>query len=341
VACVEPALVARARGVGTWLVPHATLDAFANAPDLGALHRGLLQLGARLEPIGDVPDIERIDRAIARTASRQVERLRRWQMRSRGPVDVFVLEQERRSIRALMRGALQGAPAAVRLAGLLPTPGLPERALASLARQASPAGVAAGLVALGHPDGGRLLPVVRSPQPDALDIEVLLLESFSARGHAAARGGDAPLIGVVEERVDVGNTQTALLLCGGPRDVSPDRAWVDGGRWLSKEAFVRTASSTARTVGLRHLGAALAGTPLAPVLPVTADDAAQIERAYLVQALRRMARAARLDPLGSAPVLLVLFRIDAQARNLRMLAWGAAWGTPAVMRKRELVTPWP
>jgi hypothetical protein len=51
-------------------------------------------------------------------------------------------------------------------------------------------------------------------------------------------------------------------------------------------------------------------------------------------------RAARLDPLGSAPFVLFLLRLQAQSTDLRRLAWGAALGAPADLLRSELVTSW-
>ncbi|MDH4066060.1 MAG: hypothetical protein OEW19_16795, partial [Acidobacteriota bacterium] len=68
-------------------------------------------------------------------------------------------------------------------------------------------------------------------------------------------------------------------------------------------------------------------------------DLAAVERAGLVGVLTRLRREARRDPTGSAFLLHTLVRIDAQAHDLRSLAWGAALGAPAGARKAQLVTP--
>jgi vacuolar-type H+-ATPase subunit C/Vma6 len=300
------ALSSRARGVGTRLLTRRALESLADADDLSQLARGLARSGATIEPFGDAPDIAAFELAARRTAAAHLRTLLRWQDRRPGVLDAFLAAQDRRNLRALLRGALQSAPAAARVAGLIPTPSLPERALTELARQASPSAVVALLVVLRHPDAARLAPIVAKAQPDLFAIEVALLQGFAARAGAAASRGDRVLREYVSDLVDVGNAQTALLLAGGPRDVDP----------------------------------ATAGTRIAAALPVVADDAGALERAFLEHTLARLAAQARLDPLGSAPLLRVLLRIEAQSRDLRALGWGAVLGTPPVMRRQQLVTPW-
>ena len=336
----ELALVARARGVGTHLLSRDALESLADAADLSAFARGVARMGTQLEPMGEAPDLAAVELAAGRTAARHMRTLLRWQQQRPGVLDVFVADQERRSLRALLRGALQGAPADARLAGLLPTPALPVAALAQLARQASPAAVVAHLVVLRHPAAGCLLPLVARAQPELFPLEVALLRDVAERTSAAARSGDAILQEFVRERLDVGNTQNAMLLAGGPRDVDPRDAFVEGGRWLSRAAFVEAAGSASRPACLARLTTAFAESPLAPTLPVAGDDVTFPERAFLATTMLRLARAARLQPLSTAPLLRVLLRLEAQSRDVRALAWGATLGTPPAMRRQELVTPW-
>jgi vacuolar-type H+-ATPase subunit C/Vma6 len=340
VSAVEIALSSRARGVSTRLLTRRVLESLADAGDLSALAHGLARSGAAIEPVGDAPDIAAVELAARRTSAAHLRTLLRWQERRPGVLDAFVAAQDHRSLRALLRGAVQSAPAAARVAGLIPTPSLPERALTELARQASPAAVVALLAVLRHGDAARLAPIVAKAQPDLFAIEVALGQGCADRARAAARRGDRTLRSYVSDLVDVGNVQTALLLAGGPRDVDPATAFVAGGTTLGREAFVAAASSSSRAAAMGTLAPAVAGTRLAAAFPAVADDVPAIERTFLELTLARLAVEARLDPLGSAPLLRVLLRIEAQSRDLRALAWGAVLGTPAVMRRQQLVTPW-
>ncbi|MGE0461719.1 MAG: V-type ATPase subunit [Vicinamibacterales bacterium] len=336
----ELALVARAQGVSTHLLSREVLESLSEAPDLPALARAMARLGPQIEPAGETADIDAIDQAIRRTAARHLRTLGRWQQRSPGVLDAFWADQDRRNLRALIRGALQGAPVASRLSGLLPTPRLPDRVLTELARQASPRAVVHQLLLMGDADAGALQPHVQKAQPDLFAIEVTLLQAMARRATAAAHNADDTLRQYVRERIDVGNVQNALLITGAPRDVDVAAAFVEGGRWLSRQAFAAAAGAASPQAALASMTTALAGSPLAASLPLVAGDASRLERAFLASTLERLHRLARTEPMGSARLLGVLLRLDAQARDLRAVAWGAALGTPPAMRRQQLVTPW-
>jgi len=336
----ELALVARARGVSTHLLSREALESLAESPDLPALARALARLGPTIEPVGETADIEAIEQAIRRTAARHLRRLGRWQQRSPGVLDVFWADQDRRNLRALIRGALQGAPVAARSSGLLPTPRLPERALTELARQASPQAVVRQLLLMGDAEASALLPHVQKAQPELFAIEVALLQAMASRAVVAAREGDETLRQYVRERIDLGNVQNALLITGAPRDVDVAAAFVEGGRWLSRQAFASAAGAASPQAALASMRAALAESPLAHTLPLVAGDASRLDRAHLAATVERLGRLARTEPMGSATLLGVLLRLEAQARDLRAVAWGAALGTPPALRRQQLVTPW-
>jgi hypothetical protein len=139
--------------------------------------------------------------------------------------------------------------------------------------------------------------------------------------------------------IDAGNAENALVLAGESPDVHAARLFVRGGRWLSEQAFVSAAGAHQPERALTLLAAELAASPLASAMPIAAGEATALERLLLVGILRHLTRAARLDPLSSAPVLRVLLLIEAQSRDLRALAWGAQMRTPPSVRKLQLVTP--
>lgn len=334
----DVALVARARGIAMHFLTRPVLDALAGAGDLAGLDREIRRLGCDLDPIGENIDIAAVDRAIGRTAQRHLRTLVRWQTRRPGVLDVFVASLDRRALRALIRGAVQGAPPAARLDGLLPTPLLPQRVLVDLAREASAAAVVSALERLRHPGVADLLPLVRQAQPDLLPIEAALLRGFAARARAAAAKTDRHLRQYVGELVDSGNLHNALLVAGSPHDLATDAYFIEGGRWLSQEAFVAAARSTSRDAAAASLRATLIASPLAS-LPLIAGDAASLERAFLIDALRRYSGAARCEPLSSAFLLAVLLRLDVQGRDLRTIAWGAVFDSPPGRRRQELMTP--
>jgi vacuolar-type H+-ATPase subunit C/Vma6 len=335
----EIALIARARGLSTHLVSREMLETLAEADDLPNFAHGLSRLGAAIGPVSEPSDVFAIERAIGRTANRHLRTLFRFQERRRGVLDVFAALQDRRSLRALLRGAAQGASPETRLDGVLPTPLLPQRALLELAYQASPAAVVGQLTLLGHPDAPRLLPIVQQSQPDLLAVDTALLRGFAERATRIASATDATLRDFVSAIIDVGNAQNALLVTSGPRDIDPAAIFVPRGRWLTASTFVSAAGAGSQESALDTIATAFARSPLASSVPVVASDFAYADRTFLIAVIRRLTRIAILEPLGTAPVLRVLLLIDAQCRDLRALAWGAVLGTPSLLRKQQLVTP--
>lgn len=334
----EIGLVARAKGLAQHLLPRDTLETLAEADDVGAVVRGLSRLGPAIEPIGVPFDMFAVERAVGRTANRHLRTLDRWQEHTPGVLDIFAARQDHRSLRALLRGAWQGAPPERRLEGLLPTSSLPQRALSLLAGQDSPADVARQLVLLGHPDARRLLPLIRTTRPDLLVLEQALLAGFAERAGRVAAQADETVREFVSLMIDAGNAQNAIVLAGDPRDVDPADVFVQGGRWLSLDTFVAAARGS-QPHASTTLATALARSPLASWLPIVPGDVETFDRGFLAAMLKRLAHLSRIDPLSHAPLLHTLLLIEAQSRDVRTLAWGAALGTPVSLRKQQLVTP--
>ena len=338
-AAAEIGLVSRARGLAGRLVPRQTLETLATAEKLEAFVQHLSRLGTVIDPIGEPDDVFAIERAIGQTASRHLRTLYRWQEWTPGAHDVFAAHQDRRSLRALLRGAAAGIPSETRVRGLLPTPSLPQRALIELARQPSPSAVVHQLVRLAHPDGRRLLPLVQTSQIDPFGIDGMLLAGFADRARRAASSGDEATREFVRMLIDAGNAGNALLVVDEPAEINPFTLFVRGGRWLSVDAFLAVTRAASCRQAVITLAAALARSPLALPLPVVATDVAHVDRLFLATILRGLAHASLVDPLSTAPLLRVLLLVEAQSRDLRALAWGAALGTPPAIRTQQLVTP--
>lgn len=332
----EIGLVARAKALSRRLVSRDALERLAETGDLAGFARGLARLGAAIDPLGESPNLLAIERAVERTASRHIGTLDRWQTRSPGVLDVFNADRERRSLRAVLRGAVQGAPLEARIAGLLPTPSLPLAALVQLARQGSAAAVVRQLIVFRHPHAPRLLALAESARPNLMAIEVVLLEGYADRATRAAAGGDQILRQFVHDRIDVINAQTAVLMSGGPRELTASDGFVEGGRWLAHSDFVSASSTESQGAALAYLRTALATTPLAAML---GGAVGHIDRMFLALTLKKLTRTSRLAPLSSAPLIRVLLRIEAQSHDLRALAWAAFLDIPAPLRKQQLVTP--
>lgn len=334
-----PTLDVRARGLQARLLLRAEIEELATAPSMTSLARELDQSGRLLEPVARPPTVSAIESAVRHTAAGHLRILSRW-ADAGAALDVFYADQDRRSLRALLRGALQGAPAEARLAGLVPTPRLPERALSILSRQPTPARVVAQAVLLSHPYATRLSGLATRAQPVLLELERALVAAFAQRSLSAARSGDRNLREVVRARIDVCNMQMALAFAAGPHDVEPGSLFTQGGRSLSCEGFDRVCASSSSPEAASRLERALAGTALLPVARKAGGDPVRLEGAALEHALLQQRRGARLDALGSAPLVLFLLRLQAQSSDLQRVAWGISLGVPAVVIRGGLVTPW-
>jgi len=320
-------LATRARGLAAHLLGRVDLDALARAPGLGALAEALR--GRGLLPAEGPVTPETLELAVRRMAGARLQLLAAWG-RGRNALCAVVFEDEdRRSLRALLRGAVRGAPAEERLAGLIPTPGLPERALAELAALRTPGAIATLLTAWGSAYGPALLPDAAATRPDLLTLEYRLNSVFAIRALRGARAARSRgLIEFVRETVDVENACTAIVLAGTGPDTPLARAFVEGGRRLSLEAFSDAVAAPDASAAARRLSVAFGSDPLAPVFAQAAADPAAIEAAILSRRIAAQNAAARHDPAGVASVLHYVLRLRAEVLDLRRVIWGVMLRAP-------------
>jgi vacuolar-type H+-ATPase subunit C/Vma6 len=180
---------------------------------------------------------------------------------------------------------------------------------------------------------------VRKAHADLLAVDFALLQGFAERASRAAASGDEHLRTLVSTLIDLGNAQTAIAIAREGTEAPPMDFFVLGGGSLSASVFASAARARSPQRASMTMATAVAGSPLASLLSRGASDGASLDRAFLTSALERLTHDARIDPLSSAPLLRVLLMIEAQQRDLRNLAWGAVLGTPASLRKQQLVTP--
>lgn len=328
-------LDARARGLATHLLRHSELEALAQAPDRAALAEALRRHGFPVEE-GET-QAAALELALRRVAAARLRVLARWSGVRVEALTVLFEDEDRRSLRALFRGAVQGAPAGDRLAGLVPTPTLPERALRELAAQTKPAAIAALLTAWRNPYGSALLPFATAEQPDLFRLELLLNRTFAARALRATRGAGL-LAAYVRETIDLENAYTALVLATEGKDITPKDAFLPGGERVSIAAFEVAAAAGDASEAVRRLAASFAGTAVGRALAACADDPAQLEEAVLRARVRALVHATRTAPLGPAPLLAYTLRLRAEMIDLRRIIWGVALAVPRAALTRDLVT---
>jgi vacuolar-type H+-ATPase subunit C/Vma6 len=320
---------ARVRGLAAHLLRPEQVPELAAAADLSELLRRLERAGYRpvLEP-GPVTAAA-IEGAIRRLAASRLRLLARWCANRAGALAIVFEEEDRRSLRALMRGAVAGTPSDARLAGTLPTISLPLRALEELARQTDLRAMGALLAAWGSPYAVVLRELESPEHPDLLRLEVGLGRQFARRAHEAARRGDRVLRTQVRDAVDLENACAALLLAGDGDDVDPLECFIAGGNRITPAVFEAAATAPDRAEASRRLARALGSRPIGRALVRAAARLPELDDELLAAQLAERRTAARLDPLSSAPLLAYALALRAETRMLGRLVWGVALGVPA------------
>lgn len=304
------AVAARARGLVTSVVAGDQLAAIDRARDSDELAAALAR--AALQVPG-AQDADAIDRFACDRIAGDLAVLVRW-TDALAPLE---LDEDRRTLRALVRGLAGGAPVTRRLSAAIPTARLPARELAQLAESTTIEQLAAGLARRGHPLAPALAGA-RTPV-DSLELELRLAHRFAE----LVRSRDRALRTYLAQLIDAENAGAALLIAvrGGGVDIA--RAFVPGGRLIDRTTFA--AACAGRIDAARNrLAVALAGTPLAAALFQPAPAA--LEEAVLAWQLETQARLRRIEPLGLAPAIYAVLRRRDEARHLRRAAWRVAMG---------------
>jgi vacuolar-type H+-ATPase subunit C/Vma6 len=308
----------------------AELDELARAPGLDALgdafrNRGLLPGEGPATP-------EALELAVRRMAGTRLGVLAAWGRERNTLLAVVFEDEDRRSLRAVLRGAVRRASPDERLAGLIPTPGLPERALAELAGQPTPGAIAVLLTAWGSVYGSALLPDAAAAHPDLLTLEYRLNTLFASRALRGARAAKSRgLIEFVRETIDLENACTALVLAGTEVDAPPQAAFVSGGRRLSVAAFSDAVAAPDANEAARRLAATFGADPVADAFARAASDPAApvaIEEALLRLRIAAQGATARRNPAGPASILHYVLRLRAEVLDLQRVIWGVMLRAP-------------
>lgn len=325
-------LVTRVRGLSGHLLGRARLLDVARSRDLIQVAAALDEAYGALSGIVAGNSAAQLEIAVRRAAARYLRVITRWCGRRLPYLDPILLDEDRRSIRSLVRGAAAGLPASERLAGLVPTAALPERALEELAGRTSLHDVIALLISLGHPLGAPLREESRLPHPDLLRLDLSLNSEYAAQSLRAVDhapiGDDVryDLTQCVRETIDLENASTALQLAAQRSSTDATKFFIQHGARLGPLDFVAAASASSAAGAAAVLTRRFRGTPIAMVLRSTARQS--FEDAVLAQQQRRAASAARRSPLGIAPIISFITRMRAEVRDLRYIIWRAALGAP-------------
>lgn len=317
-------LNARAQGLSGRLLGARAIEALAAGATLDGL--ALRLEGAGFGPLKVPANAASLEGAVRRSAADRLRILSRWCGDRTGVLAVLFEDEDRRSLRALLRGAAAGAPPEERLSGLVPTPELPPRALEELAMLDEVADLAVTLAAWGNPYADALRVEPHLPRNDLPRMEAALAGIFAGRARKGARRGDRALRSFVGETIDVENALAAIVLATGAAEEDPERYFVEGGGALPFPVFVEAARAPDRAAAAHAIAAALHATPLAGAL---AGPPAGTERRLLAARVKAQTRLARLEPLSSRPLLSYALRLRAETLDLASLIWATALGAPA------------
>lgn len=323
-------LVARARGLATRLLAKDELRSIAGSQDLAGCSMALASAGVLPAPLERASAAE-LEAGVRRHAGETLTLLARWAGIRLGLLAPLLDDEDRRSIRSMVRGALAGAPPTARLAGLIPTPYLPERALQELARRGDVQEVAAQLGAMSHPYASALAEEAARQHPDLLHLETALNRRFAERAHAATAHGDEAMRGHVAALLDVENLWAVRALPPGAGPAEATGCWVDGGRELRAESFGQAA--LAPTTAARD--AILARCATSPWLRAALADGPGAEDAVLRARIVAAHDQARRQPLGTAIIVELVLRLRAQVRVLQRIVWSLDLGVPRARRLQD------
>lgn len=323
-------LNARARGLGTHLLGSQVLEGLAQAPDLTAVAAELERRGYVIDEAarGSAAGLEL---AARRAAAAKLRILSRWAGRRAETLAVIFEDEDRRSITALVRGAVQRAPADLRLSGLIPTTELPERALEELARQPTAPAVVALLAMWGHPLGKAALSAAAGAEPDLLSLETAITTAFIQRALRGARraGRHGPLYRYVRQLVDIQNAYAAMVLSQEKGEPRVAEQWLPGGVGIPLPLFERAVATRDYTAAARLLATGFTGSRLAEAFTHPDSHPAGLERAVLGAVIAELGDLIRTDPLSIATVLSYALRLRAEALDVRWLIWGISLGAPS------------
>ena len=203
---------------------------------------------------------EALETALRRRAGARLHALARWCVDAPDVLTVLLGEEDRRDLRLLLHGVVEGSAPAERLRGTVPTPTLPSGALTTLAAQTTVPAMAALLVAWRHPDADALSTHQAPGPPDLLALDTALTRAWAARATVAAARVDAELRRYVAATIDLENALTAAMLAGGAAD-RPEIAPIPGGRRFPPARWKAVAAAGSVAAALVLAAEAFAGSP--------------------------------------------------------------------------------
>jgi vacuolar-type H+-ATPase subunit C/Vma6 len=328
-------VISRVRGLASRLVGRAALERLSTSRDLRGFVSGLeTTTYASLANVTALTG-RTLEREARRVAGRNAGIIALWCGDRVDALAPLFEDEDRRNLRSLARGIMAHEGADQRLAGLLPTPALPNAALEELSHSVRLADLAATLSAWGNPYGRAMMPEAARETPNLFALQLALDREYAARALSMApRAGDA-IVRYVRLVIDGENVSTALAVAAGTVEHDPATLFIAGGDLMSAGQF-------AELVGLgltdlrERLAPMLAATPLAPLANAMPQTH---ETATLTALLRELHRTVRRNPLTTEVILEYLLRLRAELHDLALIIWGIALHVPRGRVTEHFATP--
>jgi hypothetical protein len=331
---IATTLAARARGLTTRLCGDDALGEIDRAPDAAALTAALIRAGYLAPGPAAIAAPAVIERAALARSRTDLATLVRWAGPAAAALALLGLDEDRRTLRGVVRGLAAGAPRDRRLDSAVATATLPRAVIEAIVALPSLGEIAAFLARRDHPFAAALVigPAPRRGAPgaapvgaaiDLLAIELALAHAFAACARAASGRCAGALATHVGQILDAENAAAALLLAARGDGLAPARAFLAGGARLDRATFLAAATAPPDDAPAA-LAAAFARTPLAEALAAARTQPAALDDAALAWQIATQARLRIAEPHGLAPVLYLVLRRRAEARRVRRAAWRVA-----------------
>lgn len=322
-------VVVRAKGLSAHLMQPAQLTPLCGALNIGVLGDQMAAMDLVPTPADGVPlDEYALELALRRRAGARLRILARWAGPRVTHLTPLFEDEDRRALRALVRGAVAGAPPDERLHGLVPTPALPLRALERLSRAGDLGTIGALLLAWRHPFATVIAAEAMRQAPDLFHLETAMARVFAERARDAARVTRSAMRLFVERTIDLENLWACLVIADHHPDAEAATIFIDGGAIVQVADLRAAAGARSRDELVARLAQRVRRTPLAAALHAGTHPADDGALAAMVAEFRTVARA---EPLGLAPVIHFVLRQRAELRSLMRIIWSVSLGVPGAV----------
>lgn len=322
---------ARARGIGSRLLPASRIHELSAVNGLAALEAGLVQAGYPAA-VGGARTAAELDRLVGRVAAARLALLGRWLGSRRGAFRAQLERRDLLALRAILRGAAEGSSAIARLQGVQPSPLFPWRLLERLAAADSLHAVHQVLTRAAHPAAAVFAPPQGGAPPHGLlALELSARQWWAARVVEGVHRAGRELRGLAAEIIDHENLLALLLAPAWGVEVGANAMFLVGGRRVGREQFGELAQQPDPDQRRRAMAALYPGA-VGRILADAGIPLTDLTRRLRAASILSASHAARLSPLGPVPTYLTTLRIEAEAEDLRRVIHGVVLGAPAVVR---------